>query len=155
VFSNRFSDIAPGWFYSLVGQFWDRIDDSSLWGGHVGSLLLAHFIQTLSIIVESCGPHHPGGQLLAKDLLELVWNFRDAQVADVRASVLHAIGSCLTVLPQESIIRLLLDSGTSQSLNALPHYVQAAIASDRDPQCRALAEHVASTISQNVSSIGL
>lgn len=155
VFANRFSDVAPVWFYALVGKFWDRIEDSSLWSGHVGSLLLAQFIQTLSIIVESCGPYHPATQLLAHDLLELVWRFRDAEVSEVRSSVLCAVGSCLSVMPQDAVLRLLLGGHSATTAADLPRYIQHTCSSDRDPQCRALAERIASTISDNVKSIGV
>jgi hypothetical protein len=93
--------------------------------------------------------------MLAEDLLEFVWNFRDAQVAEVRASVLCAVGSCLNMLPQDSILRLFLGSGSSPVSVDLPRYIHGAVSTDRDPQCRALAEQISSTICRAVAEVGL
>jgi hypothetical protein len=152
---NKFANIAPAWFFALVHSFWDRSGDSSLWSGHAGSLFLAYFVQTLSIIVESCGPHQPGSQLLAKDLLSLVWNFRDAEVAEVRASVLIAVGTSLATLSDENVVRLLLDDSSSPSMADLPQFLRLASVSDSDPKCRALAGRIASTMTNHTAALGL
>lgn len=152
---NKFAEIAPVWFYAMVHAFWDRSDDSSLWGGHVGSLFLTYFIQTLSVIVESCGPHQPGSQVLAKDLLTLVWNFRNAEVAEVRTSVLLAVGTSLATMSQENILRILLDDSGLPSIADLPQYLQLTSVNDCDPQCRAIAGKVASTFTIHAAALGL
>jgi Telomere length regulation protein len=152
---NKFAHIAPAWFYGLVHKFWDRSGDASLWGGHVGSLFLTYFIQTLSIIVESCGPHQPGSQLLAKDLLTLVWKFRNAEVPEVRTSVLVAVGTSLATMSHENIARFLFDDSSSPSMADLPQLLHLTSLNDNDPKCRAVAATVASTISSHVATIGL
>jgi hypothetical protein len=151
---NKFANIAPAWFYAMVHSFWDRSGDSSLWSGHVGSLFLTYFIQTLSIIVESCGPHQPGSQLLARDLLTLVWNFRDAEVPEVRASVLIAVGTSLATMSHENIARFLLDDSSSPSMADLPQFLRLTSVNDSDPKCRAIAANVASTMTSHAATIG-
>lgn len=148
-FKNRFSDIAPLWFYSLVEKFWERKEEASLWSGNVGSLLLAKFIETLTVLVENCGPFHSSTQVLANDLLELAWIFRDAEVAEVRSSVLCAVGSSLTMMSEKSLSRLLFDTHAVD----LPHYIESTSRNDRDHNCRNLAMQISSSISKSVESL--
>jgi hypothetical protein len=141
--SNRFTSIAPIWFYSLVAGFMAHKENEALWSGSTGSQFLANLFRTLSIIVEFSGIYG-SPQVMAKDLFELVWSFRDADVAEIRLSVLVAVATSIAMLPEERMLALLMEGGDS-----LPRIMSDMSSRDPDKNCRSLAL----TISQSLVEV--
>jgi hypothetical protein len=153
--SNTFASIAPSWFYSLVGKFMQRKDDQHLWAGSTGSQLLAQLLFTLATIIESSGSFSRGTQVMAQDLFELAWPFRTAEVAEIRTSVLMAVGVSIALLPEEAILHLILGNvGDSGMLPAtsLPYILVAMAQNDPDKSCRALAASISNSVRHVVES---
>jgi len=146
---NRFVAVAPVWFYSLIDLFWKKKNESSLWGGHIGSTLLARFFITLAVIVENCGLH-PSTEVLAKDLFDLVWIFREAEISEVRSSVLCAVGTSLGLLRDETLLPLLFDDSPEKNLRK---YLHETAESDPDDICRSLAGDIGRSITNSVRAI--
>ena len=141
--SNRFTEVAPLWFYSLVGKFMERRSDTNLWAGFTGSQLLAHLFFTLATIVDSSGSFSPGTRVLARDLFELVWSFRTAEVAEIRSAVLVAVASSISLLPEDAIVALLLSNGSGGNLSqAMVDMAQ----NDPDKTCRSLATSISNSL---------
>jgi hypothetical protein len=149
IISNRFGQVAPVWFYTLVGSFIERKEDPILWGGPIGSTLLARMFITLASFVESSG-NCPGTDVLAKDLFELVWSFRDAEVAEVRMSVLCAVAVSVKLLREEVLVGMLL-SGSAQEL---PNILQRIGLGDADESCRHLANMITRHVASAIQSVG-
>jgi hypothetical protein len=148
---NKFTLIAPLWFYALLGKFIEHRDESRLWGGEIGATLLANFLITLSRIVACSGRFDNQSHILAKDLIQLVWTFRNADIADVRVSVLYAVGTSLDVLPQNVALQVLfgdfsVDSNMTQA-------IQTMTSSDPDDNCRSLSRIVFDKIVSTVQCI--
>jgi hypothetical protein len=135
VIENRFATVASDWFYGLTGRFITCKEKTSLWGGEVGATFLSSLFLTLSRIVDCTGPYTPGVDILAHDLLELVWPLRIADVAQVRASVLYAVGTSFSYLPDERVLALMMDS-TPGNLITNIQFIQK---NDPDSDCRTLA----------------
>jgi hypothetical protein len=149
--SNKFVQIAPIWFYALVGRFMEHKDQSNLWGGEIGATLLANFLIALSYIVESAGPFHHSTQILAKDLLQLAWPFCNAEIAEVRASVMFAAGTSMNVLRDDAILGMLF--GNLCIDNNMPVTIQQIALSDPNQNCRCLAGFVANKIVSTLRNI--
>lgn len=147
--NNRFGNVAPVWFYSLIGNFMDRKDDAALWGGEIGATLLSSMFLTLSRVVGCTGPNTPGVDVLAKDLFELVWSFRSAEVPEVRASVLYAVGTAIGFLREESVMTLLFDS----SADNLATHLRLTSENDPDGDCRKLARALTYTVTSTLKVI--
>jgi len=145
---SRFGPVAHVWYYSLVGGFLQRKDSTVLWGGNIGARLLANLFVTLATIVE-CSGAAPGTDVLAKDLLELVWSFRTVDVADVRMGVLVAVAASLSVLSQEVVLTMMFDG----ALSSLPEGLKQISQLDPDESCRRLALGMAKGISGIVDSL--
>jgi hypothetical protein len=135
---NRFTSVAPEWFYLLVGRFVQCKENRTLWGGDVGATLLSSLILTLSRILSCTGPFTPGVDVLAKDLWELVWSFRLADVAQVRLSVLYAVGTAIGLLREDTLMALLLDSSNENLITN----IQLMCDNDPDQECRAIANQL-------------
>jgi len=146
--TNKFARVGPVWFYSLVGSFMQQKDDITLWGGATGSALLARFFVTLAAIVECCGKG-PGSELLAKDMLDLVWNFRTAEVPEVRLSVLCALATSIDMIR----VDILLGYIVSGPFESLPQSLQEMAASDPEDSCRSLALFVSSKLTTTVEAV--
>jgi hypothetical protein len=142
--SNRFSGIAPAWFYSLMGNFLEHKEKSSLWSGHIGSTLLARMLVTLAVIVES-SVGDPATDVMATDLFELAWSFHDAEIAELRGCVLTAVSCCIASVRQETLVRMLL-SNTSSIADSLPTFLQHTAMSDPDENCRTLAIGISKSV---------
>jgi len=127
-----------------------------MWGGHIGSTLLARLFLTLSVIVECCGIH-PSTEVLAKDLFDLVWGFRDAEISEVRGSVLCAVGTSLASLRDDTLLALLHDSSVGGSSaeggGNLVEHLHAVAANDPDDNCRRLAGDIFGAVSNSVRAI--
>lgn len=147
-FRSRFGPIAHVWYYSLVGGFMQRKDNSSLWGGAVGARLLANMFVTLATIVE-CAGVAPGTDVLAKDLFELVWSFRTVDVAEVRMGVLVAVAAALSCLSEEVVLTMMFDG----SLSSLPEGLKQMSQLDPDENCRRLAQSMSKGIAGIVDSM--
>lgn len=139
---NLFTPIAPVWFYSLTGQFLKERDNHVLWSGSTGSQLLASLFRTLAVIVEFAGI--VASPVLAKDLMELVWPFVDADVAEVRLAVLTSITTFFAVLPDDRVLPVLLEQ-----MQSLPQSIASMAQTDPDNDCRQLA----TTLSQSFFKI--
>ena len=145
---SRFGPVAHVWYYSLVGGFLQRKDNPALWGGNIGARLLANLFVTLATIVE-CAGAAPGTDILAKDLLELVWSFRTVDVAEVRMGVLVAVAASLSCLSEEVVLTMMFDG----ALSSLPEGLQQMSQLDPDESCRRLASSMARGISGIVDSL--
>lgn len=149
--TNKFVSIAPIWFYALIGQFMEHRDQSRLWGGEIGATLLANFIVTISNIVDCSGRYDNSTQLLAKDLIQLTWTFRDADVAEVRASVLYSVGTAFDRLRDDAVINVLF--GTTSGDSNMIRSIQAMSSNDPDDNCRALSMFLSQKIVQTVRAM--
>lgn len=147
-FRSRFGPVAHVWYYSLVGGFMQRKDNSALWGGAVGARLLANMFVTLATIVE-CAGVAPGTDVLAKDLFELVWSFRTVDVAEVRMGVLVAIAAALSCLSEEVVLTMMFDG----TLSSLPEGLKQMSQLDPDVNCRRLALSMSRQLSSLVDSL--
>ena len=145
---SRFGPVAHVWYYSLVGGFLQRKDNTALWGGNIGARLLANLFVTLATIVE-CSGVAPGTDTLAKDLLELVWSFRTVDVAEVRMGVLVAVAASLSCLSEEMVLTMMFDG----ALSSLPEGLRQMSQLDPDNSCRRLATSMARGISGIVDSL--
>jgi len=135
---NEFANIAPMWFYSLVAGFIKHRDDDVLWTGSTGSIFLAYFFRCLATIVEFSGPQ--ASQVLANDLLELVWDFRTADVPEVRLSALVAVSTSIAMLSNERLISLLFDkTNLSRTMLEMSR-------TDPDKECRSLCQSISVSI---------
>ena len=141
--TNKFTSVAPCWFYSLVGKFMERRNEINLWAGFTGSQLLAHLFFTLAAIVDSSGCFSPGSRVLARDLLDLVWSFRTVEVAEIRSAVLIAVASAISLLPEEELINLLLSNGAGGNL---PKAMLDMAKNDPDTTCRSLATSISHSL---------
>jgi hypothetical protein len=137
--------VAPIWFYSLVRTFLERKEDDRLWKGSIGATFLATVFQTLAAFVE-CSRYGPS--VLAKDLIQLVWSFHQADVGEVRTAVLLAVTVSFTHLGTEDALTLLLDANIPQGLSLMA-------AKDPDEKCRELAVGLMSNITQTVDSMSI
>lgn len=135
---NQFSNTAPMWFYSLIAGFIKHRDDDVLWTGSTGSIFLAYFFRCLATIVEFSGPQ--ASQVLANDLLELVWEFRTADVPEVRLSALIAVSTSIAMLSNERLISLLLDKDN------LSRTMLEMSRTDPDKECRSLCQSISVSI---------
>jgi len=120
-----------------------------MWGGSNGALLLSRLFLTLGRFVECTGPFTPGVDLLAKDLLELVWGFRSAEIPEVRAAVLFAVTHSVALLREETLVGLLLD-GSSDSLVGT---LQFMVENDPDDSCREMAGALANSVASTLRAI--
>jgi hypothetical protein len=142
--NNQFAQVAPVWFYSLVGNFVQRKDDAVLWGDEIGATLLANLFLSLGRIVWCAGPNTLGIDILANDLFDLIWPFRTAEIGALRHSVLCSAGMVVGFLRQETILSLLLDRSDNALLPNL-HLLSDDSDSDCRSASRALMRLVTST----------
>jgi len=126
----------------------ERKEDQILWQGSIGSSLLARIFVTLASFVEASG-NCPGTDVLAKDLFQLVWSFRNADVAEVRISVLCAVAASFKVIREDLLLEMLF-SGTIQDL---PQTLQTIAFDDSDESCRSLAKMIAGHVATAIQSV--
>jgi hypothetical protein len=132
--TNRFGNVAPQWFYGLVGGFMKSKERQKLWGGANGARLLAHFLIALATIVE-CAGMSVGAEIIAKDLIEFSWTFRSSEIAEIRSSVLIAIASSLPLLNDDALVSV-LNGGSGETM---PEFILGKALEDPDDTCRRLA----------------
>ena len=148
VLSNKFVSIAPLWFYKIVTAFIEHREKEEMWTGFSGSQFLANLFRCLAVIVEFSGISCHA--VLAQDLLELVWPFINADIAEIRTSVLVAIATSLSMLPEDRVLMLLLQEPNYQ----LPQIVHTISSMDPDKDCRILASFISQTIAGVTNVIG-
>lgn len=148
-FRNSFTNVAPIWFYSLIRKFLERKEDARLWKGSVGSTFLATIFQTLAAFVE-CSRHGTGTSVLAKDLIQLVWDFNQADVGEVRTAVLLAVSISFNHLCTDDAFNLLLDGPVN-----MHETLRIMSSTDTDERCRKLALGLISNISKTVDSMSI
>lgn len=165
---NKFDEIAPIWFYGLIGQFMKTIE-SNMWSDEMGAILLSNFFITLTSIVEnssSSSSNDDGNNrikyyrnqntpILVKDLIQLVWKFRDADLPEVRASVLYTIGISIDILTDHDAINLLFSSinNDGQNENNIAKTIQYMTSNDPDENCRVLSNVISNKIVIHFRSI--
>jgi hypothetical protein len=142
VVQNRFSSVAPVWFYSLVKNFMDHKEDSRLWGDELGALLLSNFILALRNIVCNTGPAALGVDLLASDLFHFTWPFRNADVREVRFSCLIGVQTALQFLSKEELMKLSFGNGSSSFLVELRDMTET----ESDENCKQLIVALSETL---------
>jgi len=131
---NHFSNTASIWFYSLIAGFIKHKEDETLWTGSTGSILLSYYFRCLATIVEFAGIQV--SQVLANDLLDIVWDFRTADVAEVRLSVLVAASTSIAMLSDERLISLIYDEAN------LPRIMLDMSKRDPDEECRSICKTI-------------
>jgi hypothetical protein len=146
---NRFTPLAPCWFYTLVGTFMERKDDVSLWGGSNGARLLSSLLVSLSSFVEASGAFSAGTWLLARDLYEFAWTFRSSQDSTLRLSVLVAMSTSLASVDESTFVQVLVQNGNS--VEALPEFLSSIMESDPDTKCREAASVISTSVIQALS----
>ena len=146
---NSFAQVAPIWFYSLVRTFLDRKEDNRLWKGSIGATFLSTIFQALTAFVE-CNRFGPGTSVLAKDLIQLVWGFNQADVGEVRTAVLLAVSVSFSHLQTDDALSLLLDGPVN-----MPEVLQIMASKDPDERCRELALGLVSNISKTIDSMNI
>eukprot|EP00980_Cylindrotheca_fusiformis_P028145 scaffold22583_cov106-Cylindrotheca_fusiformis.AAC.16 len=135
---NRFSAVAPIWFYLLVAKFAEHKEKEALWRGSTGSQLLANLFRTLATIVEFAGVQ--SSQILGKDLFDLVWSFRTADVAEVRLSVLVSVATVFSMVPADRFVVLLIQQQHQHGdIDGMIQSMTSMSRSDPDKGCRTLA----------------
>ncbi|CAM9656888.1 unnamed protein product [Chrysoparadoxa australica] len=87
---NRFGPVAPCFFYALLHGYCTSSKDAHIWGHADSSLLLSGVLEALACYVESSGLAHCT-PILASDLLNFAWGFRDSSHASLRRAVLQSI----------------------------------------------------------------
>ncbi|XP_076266088.1 clathrin interactor lqfR [Rhynchophorus ferrugineus] len=101
---NRFADVAGYFFFPLLyGYNQNKLLSQQLVKDSDDFMLLIHFIDTLAIIMfcsENCNVVHR----MAKESLHFSWFMRYHKDPKVKASVLHLIGSVVTVVPDFMLI---------------------------------------------------
>jgi len=142
IVQNRFSAIAPMWFYSLLRKFIDNRENESLWRDASGSHFLASFFRALAAVVEFSGMH--SAQVLGKDLFDLVWSFRDADVAEIRLSVLVATATSFAMIPVDRLLALFID----QDIFAISLALNAISENDPDNGCRTIAQTIRQSLNE-------
>jgi hypothetical protein len=146
-FTNEFGPIAPIWFYSLIAGFLQHKDHEALWSGSTGTQLLSELLRTLATIVEFAGVQ--SSPVLAKDLFEVAWPFHDADVAEIRVSVLVSVATAMAMLPEDGILQLLLLGGGGEAAagaGSLPQIIGDMSSSDPNRECRSLAQTISNSI---------
>jgi hypothetical protein len=123
----------------------ERKEDDRLWKGSIGATFLSTIFQTLAAFVE-CSRYGPS--VLAKDLIQLVWGFHQADVGEVRTAVLLAVTVSFTHLGTEDALALLLDADIPQDLSLMA-------TKDPDEKCRELAVGLMSNITQTMDSLSI
>merc|ERR1712194_891932 len=107
-------------------------EDKALWTASTGSILLAYFFRCLAMIVAFSGLQI--SEILANDLLDLVWDFRTADVQEVRLAVLVAVFTAVAKLSNEKLINLLIEEGhLAKTMHEMSH-------TDPDKECRSLCQ---------------
>ena len=138
-FQNKFTLLAPLYFYTLLNGFVRTKEDPSIWDEH--GLLVSKFLYTLGMFAQSCGPGaHATIGPMAYDLYQLAWSFRLADHANIRQAVLFALCTAMQFLSLEHLLEVM--GGNDDVVQFLAH----CASSDPDECCRELARGVGSSL---------
>ena len=134
---NRFGQIGDHMLCTLLSFVAETRGEEMIWGGASGERFLAEYLRCLSVILF-CSRSYPSPtiQLLAVDVLELAWSFRDAKSSEVRHAALSSLAMSSSFLPIDSISKQVAFFSRSST-------------KDCDQRCRDLA----SLMLQNVERI--
>jgi hypothetical protein len=146
---NKFTGVAPTWFYALLGNFIERRQDAVLWGGAVGSALLSKLLFSLTVVVELSGRGRMT-EIMAKELFELVWGFRQAEVPEVRIAALCSVASAITNMHSNDLLHILYDNRA----DSLSFSLRQIVSSDPDQECRDMATKISQTVAQALEASG-
>jgi hypothetical protein len=102
----------------------------------------------LATIVECCRKS-PGTDVLAKDLIQLVWGFRSAEIAEVRASVLFAVAASFGQLSKEVMLALILKEHTTDSM---AYQLPIIAEQDSDESARSIATLLVQSVARAMHS---
>jgi len=132
---NRFGQIGNHMLCALLSFVAETRGEEMIWGGANGERFLAEYLRCLSVMLF-CARSYPSSsfQLMAADVLELAWSFRDAKSSEVRHAALSSLAMSCSFLPIDSISRNVATSLSRTSTQ------------DDDKRCRDLA----SLILQNI-----
>jgi len=147
--TNRFGPIAAQMMYSLFAFISRTKSEESIWGGPLGEKFLSEFLRTLSIMLD-CSRTYPGNSVhvMAQDLFELAWSFHDAQSSEVRYAVLAAMGTSISLVPVEFLMRVGHFIGEGDISSEWISFLEKCGFSDPDTDCRALALMIIGTIAE-------
>ena len=149
--TNRFGPLASLFFYPLLGGFLETKQDASIWGGSNGSRFLSCFLVALARIVE-CTKNCPGVEVLASDLWEMAWSFRNAEVPEVRMATLVTLATSMGVLKMEKLVELIGLSNLGLNGDGdLAEFLRRSAIEDSDPTCRSLALSLSKNIAKNAA----
>jgi len=139
--ANRFGPVSVQIMYTLFAFLSQTRNEKSIWGGPIGEKFLSEFLNTLSIMLF-CARTYPSPALrvLAADLFDLAWSFRDAKCAEVRHAALMAIATCVSMVPVEFLI--------GRASLGMVAFLDHCSAFDENVDCRRLASLVGSSISE-------
>lgn len=143
---NRFTAIAPRWFYGLLASFMDRKNEVALWGGANGARLLSSMIVTMAFFVEASGPNSQTTWLLAHDLIEFAWTFRSSDDSTLRVATLIALATSFSVVDESTLLQIL----NSGSMNLLPEFLGSVAREDPEEGCRNMAKVISRTVMENL-----
>jgi hypothetical protein len=146
---NNFARVAPLWFYGLLGNFIKRREDPVLWGGAVGSTLLSKLLLTLAMIVELSG-RGPSTEMMAKDLFECAWGFRQAEVSEIRSACLYSVTAAVANMQEGQLMVILSDEGVDGFSASLKRIVME----DPDYECRNAAGSIARNVKAAIEAMG-
>ncbi|EJK65649.1 hypothetical protein THAOC_13470 [Thalassiosira oceanica] len=132
---NRFGQIGNHMLCTLLSFVAETREEENIWGGASGERFLAEFLRCLSVMLF-CARSYPSPtiQVMAVDVLELAWSFRDAKSSEVRHAALSSFAMSCSYLPIGSISKRHVD------------FLSRSSTKDCDQRCRALA----SLIIQNI-----
>jgi hypothetical protein len=146
---NKFTAVAPTWFYALLGNFIERRQDAVLWGGSVGSALLSKLLFSLAVVVELSGRGRMT-EIMAKELFELAWGFRQAEVPEVRIAALCSVASAITNMHSNDLLLILYDNRA----DSLSYSLKQIVSSDPDQECRDMATKISHSVAQALEASG-
>jgi len=84
---------------------------------------------------------------MAKDLYELAWTFRDAEIPDVRMAVLHSIATVSGLLGEQETLALVLGESQQSGVVQLRRIVET----DSDQECRMMALSLIKSLSETTA----
>ena len=115
-------------------------DKSRLWGYETGSFLLSRWLDTLNGVLYCVGPFAPGIDIMVKDLWELSWVFREAEVPEVRLSVLRSFTTVLEFHQHDPSLAFDVP-------RELPRFLESVASHDPEENCRFLASSLVDGLS--------
>mmetsp|Transcript_19826 Transcript_19826/g.27886 ORF Transcript_19826/g.27886 Transcript_19826/m.27886 type:complete len:532 (-) Transcript_19826:91-1686(-) len=141
---NKLIPLAPSFFYTLVKSFMVCRSNTSIWDGENGEHLLSKVIVTMCTIVDNVG-NNPSVSVLASDLFDLSWSFREAESSEVRIAILVSLATAMAYLPQEYLTKIFFGSHRNVASGELQRFLENTSLNDPDERCRRVAAQLTST----------